>query len=162
VVFVVAASQAPDGLNAKQVDVPAVVAGYSGLAASGIGPVVVLRRALRWLGQAISRPGDRALADRWNAAAFSAQIGATHLVFIRKSRSFGRRGVSAWCEPYWSDMEPHSSWFEGRPAVRRGRWMQATGRIGRGRYGDERVLYVAEVLDVFSARARVVARRHQR
>lgn len=158
-VFVVAASRAPKGLNAHQVDVPAVITGYIGLAVSGLACVIGLRRAMRWLRHTMPRPGDRALAYRWIAAASRAQYGATHLVLIRDVQRFAPRGAAARCEPCWPDLVPHSSWFEGHVPVAPGEWMEAAGKIGSGHYGDQRVLYVAEVLQVFPARAPAVAGR---
>lgn len=159
--FALADTHAPQGLSAERIDVPAVIAGYVGLAMFCIGLYVVFKRALRGLWRAIPRPRDRALADRWESAVLSSQTESTHLVFVRSARRFGRRGAAADCQPYSPWMAPHASWFDGRGSVAPGRWMHATGHIGGGNYGDCRVLYVDQVLETFPGRAPTVAHRHR-
>lgn len=158
--FVLAAASTPHGLSSAQADKSAVIAGATGLAVSVFGVLVLVARVVRWMRNTMPRPGDRALAARWASAALRAQVGATHLVFVRSARRFGGSGAAALCEPYPRGA-PHSSWFWGRPAVAPGRWMHASGRIGGGRYGDPRVLYVEEVLETFPPRAPAVALRHR-
>lgn len=161
-VCVGAAARAPAGIDAQHVDVAAVSVGYAGLTLCGIGLVVMVRRAVRWLRRSIVRPGDRALAARWNAAVTSAVMHRTHLVFVESTYPYGWSGTAAKCEPYLSEHGPRGLWFEQRRSVPAGRWMHATGWIARGKYEDAWVLHVDVVLAVFPARTPAVASRQWR